>query len=147
QKANQAVIDHLQAHRRALGLDRENRKMTYETWQEANPEIVATLSDEAKASLQTAWNRDQKAPPTPPAAVGDSSPSFDDILREDARVKDVTQKVKAAMMACVGEGDKIKRLQQIGESAIREKWDTARAEIALLREERSVGPIFYSPKP
>lgn len=56
QKASPEIISHLEAHRKALGLDKEKpkkevRNMDLQELKETHPEIVKAIAEEAKASV------------------------------------------------------------------------------------------------
>lgn len=124
--------------------------MEFTAWLTANGYDAGQLTEPQKKHLQAAW-KDETQPPAPPTPkpAESSATTFqmemDAIRKEDERCAKIRKITSESSKAAIGNRTKIDKFEELCNTAINDKWNLQQFEIAMLREERSVGPMFHLP--
>ncbi len=128
--------------------------MTFEAWLAANHYDAAALPETQRKHLEAAWKAEY--PPAPvvkekekekeASADGGFDAQIEACRRENARIMEIRDATAAACRANVLHKDKIDTFNSICQQAISENWTLERFQLAMLREERSVGPMVLTPR-
>ena len=129
----------------------KGRNMTFEAWLTANGYDAEKLNDKQRAHLTSAWKAEtQPAPKAEQEAEPKSESGFDQqmaaIEAENDRIRYIQEATVTACARHVGNPDKTKQFKDLCASAIADKKTDKRAyELAVLRLDRSIGPMVMSP--
>lgn len=129
----------------------------FNDWLRANGFDPETTSAAQKVKLEKTWRAENNPVATvtatvtePPAAkVKVDSGSFDEKMRaiedENGRIEYIRNATVRACEANVGNAEKVKSLRALGEAAVADpKTDTRAFDLALIRADRSTGPLIVS---
>lgn len=107
---------------------------------------ASALDDVQKADLEALW-KSETTPAVPPKTP--TTVSYEEEVaahrRENERIIAIQKIAADATKANVHNRDKIEAFDKLCKDAIADGWNLQKFELAMLREERSVGQMFYIP--
>lgn len=129
--------------------------MDFDAWLKANGYDAASLDAKMRKHLEAAYKAETAPPPAPPVPTPAMAPVVGDggyeaelqaIRRQNARIEAINEIAASACRSHVASRDKIERFEALRATAVTDHWSLERFQLAMLREERSVGPMLLAPK-
>jgi hypothetical protein len=120
--------------------------MNFDQWLAANGYEAEKLTEAQRKHLTAAWKADT-APPDPKPAEESFDKKMAAIDAENARIETIQAITLAACERNRGDSEKCKQLREMCAVAVADqKTDVRTYEVAMLRQERTLGPMNFTPR-
>lgn len=121
--------------------------MEFTAWLTANGYDATQLTEPQKAHLQAAWEKETKpvVEKKQSSVTEDYEAEYAATRKENERRTQIQRITSEACKANVSSRDKLEKFDGLCKAAIEDNWSIDKFQIAMLREERSVGPMFHIP--